>query len=162
MSKQKMLTIAVVGLLLLNLGLIGFLMLQKPMHPPGVLPMSGAQQGPRQLIIDKLHLDTTQVARYEELILDHKARVKVLDEEINTTKNKLYITLAEEAQPGKDSLISHLGDLQKEVEKAHYNHFESIKGLCRPDQQGDFQALTMELARYFPPMKTPPPPPKDM
>jgi Spy/CpxP family protein refolding chaperone len=162
MSKRKLLSIAVIGLLLLNLGLIGFLFLRKPMRPPGAGGLPLGQEGPKQIIIEKLAFNPEQAARYEELIKEHQEKVKVLDQEIKATKNALYQTLTEETPTEKDSLINRMATLQKEIETVHYNHFAAIRKICTPEQMENYKELTSELARFFSPRENPPPPPKDL
>lgn len=160
MSKIKLLTIAVIGLLIVNLATVAFLLLRKPFqHPEGRPPME--QAGPKNIIIDKLHFDKEQVAQYESLIEQHQAKIKSLNDSINIAKNELYSTLTSENFTGKDSLIERLGLLQKQVELTHYNHFASILAICKPDQIEAFNNLTKELAGFFAPVKKEGPPPGD-
>lgn len=65
MNRTKLLTIAVIGLLLLNLGVLGMMFLSKPPHPPMPPEMHGGPRpdGPKQIIIDRLHLDAAQQKR---------------------------------------------------------------------------------------------------
>ena len=154
MNKTRLLTIAVLALLAINTGLLAFLFLRKPPQLPRGGP-AGGQNGPKQVIMDKLHFDEKQVARYEVLIEQHRASVKPLNEEIMGTKSQLYATLADESIAGKDSLVNRLGDLQMRIENAHYEHFLEIKQLCTTQQLADFKALSGELAGYFSPAKPP-------
>ena len=161
MSKIKLLTIAVIGLMIVNLGMVAFLLLRKPPHPmEGRPPME--QDGPKKIIIDKLHFDKEQAAQYEELINQHQVAIKALNDSIKDAKNELYSSLTNENFSGKDSLIAKLGLLQKQVELTHYDHFAAIKKLCKPDQLEDYTSLTKEISRFFtPPKKEGVPPPRD-
>jgi len=136
-----MLTWAVVGLLLVNLSLVTFLVIRKPMRPPG--------PGPKNLIIDRLGFTPDQIAQYEQLIEQHQTSIRQLNDDIRTTKNELYATLATDDQFQKDFLINRLGTLQQQVETAHYTHFMALKKLCTPSQQDRFRDLTSDLASYF-------------
>ncbi len=161
MSKLKLLTIAVIGLLIINLCVVAFLLLRKPPHrPDGKPPMT--QTGPKKIIIERLHFDREQSAQYEGLIEKHQAVIKSLNDSIKIAKNDLYSSLTNENFTGKDSLIVSLGLLQRKVEMTHYDHFASIRNLCKPEQIEDFKKLTKELARFFAPgRKDGPSPPKD-
>jgi periplasmic protein CpxP/Spy len=161
MSKIKLLSIAVIGLLLINLGTVGFLLLRKPPVPPHGMPQAEQKGGPKEIIIEKLHFSKEQVVAYEAIIVEHREAVRGLKDSISDTKNNLYQSLKTEAFVGKDSLINLLSALQKRIELVHYNHFTQIKKLCKPEQMGDFNTLTNELAVYFTTEKkaTPPPPP---
>lgn len=163
MSKLKLLSIAVIGLLVINIVIVGFLLMKKPPIPPfgpgGRPPMN--QEGPKKIIIERLHFDKEQTDAYEKLIDAHQASVRILNDSIKMAKNDLYRSLQSETFTGKDSLINQLGRLQKQVELLHYEHFAEIKKLCKPDQLNSFNDLTKDLARFFAPGKKDAPPPKD-
>jgi Spy/CpxP family protein refolding chaperone len=153
MEKAKLLTIAVIGLLLLNLATLGFLFLNgsKGHHPP----MDGPQgrQKPREIIIEKLHFDVNQQKEYDKIIKWHHGEIERLDKNIRQTKNELYSQLMqpEVDVKTKDSLITVLNSYQKQIEQTHFKHFEDIKKLCHPNQMEDFNDLTEELSRIFAP-----------
>ena len=161
MSKIKLLTIAVIGLFLLNIGMIIFMLLGNPLRPGlGRPPLR--KEAPREAIIQMLDFDKEQAEKYKQLIDQHQSSIRGFDDKIADTKNELYQTLASENIAVKDSLLIVLADLQKQVESVHYNHFKDIKKICRPDQLSDFNKLTKELSRLF--SRTAgnnPPPPKD-
>ena len=160
MSKLKLLSIGVIGLLLVNMGIVVFLFMKKPPHPPGGRhPM--AQEGPKNIIIERLHFDKEQVEQYEKLIAVHQASIRTTDDSIRMVKNDLYQTLNNESFTGKDSLLARLNILQNQIEGIHYTHFAQLKRLCKPAQLNAFNALTKDLARFFAPGKKGPPPPKD-
>lgn len=168
MSKIKLLSIAVIGLLLINIAIVSVLIFRKPSSPPGGRPpmgQEGRQPGqnerPKKIIIEKLHFDKEQSAQYEKLIVQHQAIIKSLNDSIKDAKNDLYLSLTNENFTGKDSLIAKLGLLQRQVELTHYEHFAAIKKLCKPDQLENYAALTKELARFFAPPKKEGPPPRD-
>lgn len=153
MSKIKLLSIAVIGLLLLNLGLISFLFLHKPAHPP--FPGPGRTQ-PREIIIRKLALDPEQIRAYDILITKHQDNIHAIDRQIRDAKNQLYASLSVSGPGKQDSLISRIGALQMQVEALHYDHFSAIRGLLHPDQVKNFETLTAELSRLFAPPPAPP------
>ncbi len=151
MSKIKLLSIAVIGLLILNLGIVGFLFLKKPQRQPdrpnGRPPFE--QVRPQNEIIERLHFDSNQIRQYEILIDEHQESIKALNDSIRNVKSLLYQTLNDENDSDKDSLIEKLGSLQKNIEHTHYGHFAEIKKLCKPDQLSDFEELTTRLAGFF-------------
>lgn len=160
MSKIKLLTISVIGLMIVNLGMVAFLLLQKPpFRPDGRPPLE--KTGPKKIIIDKLHFDAEQAVQYEHLIDQHQLIIKPLNDSIKIVKNNLYQSLANENDSIKNSLIAKLGLLQRQVELTHYEHFLAIKKLCKLDQLEDFNKLSKELAGFFAPPKKDGPPPKD-
>lgn len=149
MEKTKLLTIAVIGLLLINLGTLGFLLLNnKQQHPP-----HGGRPEPKEIIIEKLNLDKNQQSDYAKLIQWHRGEITRLDDNIRQAKNELYSQLNETETNAKtkDSLIAVINSNQKQIEQTHFKHFEDIKKLCRKDQMENFNDLTEELARIFAP-----------
>lgn len=146
MDKIKLLTFAVVSLLLLNLGTLGFLILSKP-HDMG----RRDRPEPKHLIIEKLHFDKKQQHDYLNLIQWHRKTISEIEDQILDTKNRLYIQLLKtEVDPKlKDSLVTVLGEYQKRIETTHFTHFQDIRRICRPDQLDDYNDLTEELSSIF-------------
>ncbi len=142
MNKVKFLSIISIGLLVSNLVLAGFMLFKKPKHPMG--------EGPKRVIIEKLHFDDKQVAQYEEIIQEHQKKIRISDEKILNIKNALYTTLTKEINSTqRDSLINQIAIVQAEIENTHYNHFVEMKTLCKPEQQQYFEALTQEISTLF-------------
>src|SRR5829696_5446332 len=113
MNNVKYLMGLVIGLCVINIGLMAFVLFRTapPSHPPGIPP----EDRPRQLIIEKLGLDKEQVLQYDRLITSHRESVRQLDGKIMNAKNQLYRTLVTDASV-KDSLIDQLSALQRQVE----------------------------------------------
>lgn len=154
MNKIKFLMAIVVGLCLVNIGLMAFIFFRQPaaggpeMHgPPGIRP----EDRPRHLIIKRLDFDEAQIMQYDTLIEAHRASVRTLEDSIRSAKNQLYATLNNDGAAAKDSLVAKLGLLQRQMELVHYSHFEDIKKICRPNQLERFKELTADLAAYFRP-----------
>ena len=148
MTRTRLLSIAVVALVLLNLTTLGVLFFRKPPHPE-----HGKHGGPKAVIIERLKFDDDQVTAYEELIKDHRRKIDALDERMMELRGRLYG--AHDALP-KDSLIAMIGTTQGEIERTHADHFGLIRVLCKPDQLPLFDAMTKDLAGYFRPGQPPP------
>lgn len=155
MNKIKLLVVIVIGLCLVNIGLMAFILSQPPGPPSGMPGPPGMhpEERPRRLIIEKLDLDKQQVTAYDQLIESHRGAVRNIEDSMRTTKNQLYATLNQSNAALKDSLVARLASLQQQIEMVHYSHFEDIRKLCRPDQLKLFQELTADLAAYFRPGK---------
>lgn len=141
MNKLKLLSIAVVGLLIINILLVVTLFMRKP-HPN--------HEGPKKLIIEKLHLDEQQIKAYDTMVDRHRTEIRKSDDRILKLKNELYSHLNEAIdQHTKDSMIAEIAKVQTTIEHTHYKHFEDIKKLCKANQQKDFETLTQEIASLF-------------
>jgi flagellar basal body-associated protein FliL len=163
MNKIKLLTVAVIGLFLLNLAIIGYLFIS---NGAKTSDQNNKHQRPNELVIKKLNFNTEQQEVYSQLIQKHRRDINDLELKIRQTKHDLYTTLAEQQVDEilKDSLINTLGNYQKAIEIVHFNHFLKIKKMCSKEQVIVFNELTDELSKLFskrqrPPHRRPPPPP---
>lgn len=157
MDKIKLLTITVIGLVVVNLGTLGFLFLNG--QNGNRSPRQEDRREPKEIILKKLHFDANQQKEYAKLIDWHKGEIRKLDGNIRKSKKELYSQLLENEVnvKTKDSLITLLNSYQKQIEETHFKHFEDIKKLCHPNQLEDFNDLTEELGRIFSPNKPPKP-----
>jgi len=141
MTKAKLAGIFATGLLLSNLLLIWYI-LRAPGHRP--------PEGPKRIIIEKLHFDQQQENRYEALIATHRQQVRSKEDEMFMLKNELYATLTSATTDSvKQALMAQIGKKQSELEGIHYQHFEDLRSICRPDQLAHFSKLTEEIAELF-------------
>ena len=149
MERTKLLTLAVIGLLLLNLFTIGYVALRSgpPPHPDQP-PGSG---GPAALIIERLHLDARQQARYAELRDQHQQSLRSLNDEAVRLYGSYYGLLeADSLDPVRATALSQqLAQNQQAVAGVNLTHFQQLKALCRPNQQADFRRLVGDLAQLF-------------
>lgn len=166
MSKMKWLSVAVIGLLIINLAIVSTILFKK--EAPVLLsqhPMPpGAERpgGPKFYIMERLKFDETQKAAYEKLVFNHRNSINEKEGEIVLLKNKLYATLTnDKSAPEKDSLQAALATVQQQIEAIHYNHFADIKKICTPQQLPLYNELSKEFASFFMPPKRPPHPPQN-
>ncbi|MFT4850922.1 MAG: protein CpxP [Sediminicola sp.] len=142
MNKKHFYTLTIVGLLLVNLMLIGFITFQKKGRPH---PMQ-----PKNIIIDKLNFDNDQIASYELLISDHLNKIRQKDHEIMELKRALYEQLRFDNNASVvDSVTTQISNIQKKIEQIHYDHFKEIKLICNSAQQESYSQLTEEISHIF-------------
>lgn len=155
MSKTKLLSYAVIVLIIINIITLSFFIFKGPKQK-GERNERGPKNSPREIIVRKLHFDEDQIAKYDDLIKQHSESVSAIDNKISTLKNSLYKELSNsENKTVTDSLFKQIANNQTKIETLHYNHFLDIKNLCKPDQLKDYNTLTNELAKIFNP-KLPP------
>lgn len=150
MNKTKLLTIAVIVLVVINLLALSFFIANKPPHG-----MGERREMPREIVIRKLHFDEQQTKQYEQLIDAHRKKVDSLDNTIKGYKSLLYKQLSSTNTDEKEQLLLQIATTQATIEKLHFDHFVALKKLCKPDQLDDYNELTHELAKIFSP-KLPP------
>ena len=146
MDKIKLLTYTVIGLLLLNVGIICFLFFLRPIKNPEQI-----RRSPKELIVEKLHFDAKQIEKYESIIHIHKDKIDSLDAINRELKSELYsqLKLPVVNMIVKDSIITLFLANQKCIEETHFKHFQDIKSICKASQLQDFNALTQKLGKIF-------------
>ena len=117
MNKIKLLTFSVIGLLILNVGIIFFLFFSKPAFENR--ERIGIAKNPKEVIGKRLHFDANQLKQYQELITIHRKKIDSLDANIKGIKLELYSKLQANSVNTKanDSLINMMLINQKLVEE---------------------------------------------
>lgn len=151
MQKVKLLTIAVIGLLLLNVCLLVFVFFR---HPMGMHPH---RPKPDVVIIDKLQFDKPQQEAYRLLINEHHAAIIKMQATTRQLKNTLYkqLLLPTNRRTTVDSLTTAIAINQQSIEQINFKHFDDIKQLCKPEQLNNFTDLVDDLAKLFSPQPPP-------
>ena len=145
MSKTKIISFIAIGLLVLNLALIAVLFTHQKHRP-------APRERPRNIIIESLQFDEAQIKEYDKLITEHRSAIENQEKNILSLKNQLYSSLSVD----EDSLLvisleQQLGQLQIGIEELHYEHFQQIKNLCRPNQLDHFNELMKNISEIFSP-----------
>ncbi len=154
MNRTKLLTIAVIGLLLLNFGILGVMFFGRPSHPPMLPPHGGPKgEGPKQMIIERLHFDVIQQKDYELLVVEHRNKTDELHEASKELHDELFSLLKGDSinQRQSDSLVLEIANNQKAIEDLNFDHFNAIKKLCKGEQVVHFNELVDNLGRLFAP-----------
>lgn len=146
MTKNKFYIAIIFVLVVVNVLLVSWLILKKTQHPKG--------EGPKALIIEKLHLDENQIREYEGLIQQHRSEIRAHELLLNQAKQNLYGQLGSQTTH-LDSLYKAIANEHSKIEQIHFHHFENIKRLCRPEQLPYFDILSKELTVLFSPKHPP-------
>ncbi len=145
MNKSKLLRNIVIAILIINMVVIGYLLINKDVFFGNKPPK------PREIVIKKLDFDTEQIKQYDVTITKHQNKIRNFDDSIRKAKNELYARLKESTSEidSNDSLVNQINNYQKQIEITHYNHFIEIKKICKSEQLEKFNALTNELSKIF-------------
>lgn len=151
MERTKLLTIAVIGLLLLNLLTIGYLVFRPVTGPRPERNRPPGEPEPATIIIERLHFDAGQQQRYQQLIARHRQQTRLLGEQ-SAQLYRAYYGLLTEAQPDTvqtNAFSQQIARNQRAQAQLNFAHFNDIKQLCRGSQLADFRELVGDLSRLF-------------
>jgi periplasmic protein CpxP/Spy len=147
MRRERLLTIAVVFLLVLNIGIVGYLAFARlgpPPHPELF-----------KMVVRELNLNDQQQQQYFALRDDHRRAMNALDDEF-AEGLKQYLLQLRPAAPDSvrmEFLENRLAAIEKEKAKITFLHFKEVRALCNPGQQKDFDRIVPQLTRVLLPPK---------
>ncbi len=151
MEKSKLLTLAVVALLLLNLGTLGYLVLQHP-HRGGPMPHEIDHKGPADFIIRELNFNESQKTEFMKLVEAHRNNTQVLQKTDIENHKKLFDALDSNDTIFINNALRTIGETQTDLSKITFFHFKDVRALCTPEQQNKFNSVIHEaLSRMAPP-----------
>lgn len=148
-NNTKFLIAVIVGLLISNILLVGFLINKRSNRP--------VRKEPKTLIINRLKFNSNQIDLYENLIKNHREAINPTRNKIQKNKKLLYRGLNNNEKIN-DSIFSIIKDLNNKIELINYNHFMDIRNICDDSQLKLFNEVSKDLNRIF--SKKPPKPRK--
>ena len=154
MSKERFLLIAVIFLLVLNGGVIAYLIVGRnaPPRPPQLF----------EIITERLHFDEKQKNEFFALRDQHRDAMDKLDAQFESTLQS-YLQLLSEDSPSasvKDSLENVMASVEKLKAATTLQHFQQVKNVCSAEQKREFNNLIPELMHVLMPPKNNNPPPR--
>ncbi len=141
MSKTKLLTILVIVLVLINIAALSAFFI-------------GGKRGhhvPKKMVIHQLDLNKAQIEKYELLIRDHQIQIREKQQGMKLAKHELFNLLQKNDYHEKEQLIDKIAEIQKEIDRIHFQHFADLKKICHANQIEKFNTLTDDLARVLSP-----------
>ncbi|RYY93021.1 MAG: periplasmic heavy metal sensor [Chitinophagaceae bacterium] len=139
--KINWLAIAVIVLVLLNIGLMASIWLQKStVAGIGTTATTGQppRGGPGAMIIRELGFDSLQRLRFDSLRNDHHSRTEAYRAQMRDLKERFFAGLHAD-EPPSDSLNAAIGALQARIDRNTYEHFRLVRALCNGAQKERFE-----------------------
>lgn len=138
MSKIQLYKYAALGLLVLNLALIGFFMLTKRGGPPG---------GPNHVKPHKvLKLTQEQEKTFHEFVREHQETMSSIDKQQAKLLADYFKTAAEDNQV---PLPPEIEALNRSKIEATYQHLKQIKAMLNEEQLPHFDEFVTQLLRHL-------------
>ena len=139
-SKNKILLLAVVFLLLTNIAML-ILFLNMGHGKRG--PHGGRDGMMKEFLKTEIGFNPMQLQLYDSLSKEYMKKVKISFTEMRNSKTQMFKDLGTAAF--SDSAIILATDksasIQKQMEVKMLTHFKEIRNLCTPDQQLKFDSL---------------------
>jgi protein CpxP len=139
--KNKILLIIIGILLLANLALISFFIINKAAAKKGMRRDRNAMI--TEFLQKDIGFNQQQLHQYDSLNGQHRIKIKAMFDEIRNDKEQQFKQLT--IDNFSDSSINNTAALsagkQKEIEIVVYKHFKDIRNLCTPQQQPKFDSL---------------------
>lgn len=155
MNKTRLLSIAVISLLLINVGILSIMFFK---HGPPPMDKMGRGEGPKKIIIDRLKFDPEQQKQYEEIITEHRSKTRELNKKSRELHDELYSLLVNNTidKTISDSLIQSIAENQKAIDNLNFDHFQKIKAICKKEQIENYNDFVIDLTHLFGPKDGPP------
>lgn len=139
--KSKILLIIIGILLVANLVLLSFFMINKPAAKKGM-------RGDRKAMIaeflqKEIGFNQQQLQQYDSLNQQHRTKVKAMFDEVRNDKENQFkqVTSANFSDSSIINTAALSAGRQKEIEIVMFKHFKDIRNLCTPQQQPKFDSL---------------------
>ena len=140
MKTNRILTIAVVLLLLVNVGMMIFML-----RGHGHRDMK--RQGPFDMMVKELNMTEQQQTDFKKLKDEHFTAIKPVFDSVRTLKKSLFGLVKEENI--NDSIVSKYSGLiseqQANIDKLTINHFRKVRALFSGDQQKKFDDFVQKM-----------------
>jgi len=142
-SNNKILTIAVVLLLVTNIALVAFMVWGKNKHggkSPGRVSTS-------EMMAKELNMTEQQKNEHKQLKEEHLKNIKPLFDSIRAAKTAMYALLKDPAV--NDSMVTvyslQIGEKQSTIDKLTFAHFKRIRNLFSAEQQPKFDEFVQKM-----------------
>ncbi|HMG16234.1 MAG TPA: periplasmic heavy metal sensor [Saprospiraceae bacterium] len=148
MDNPRVLKIALIVLLILNLSSMAFMWLNKPRTGP---PHHG--EDTFKYLVHELNMNDEQQNKYKLLRDEHHHGMELLQDKSRDLHNAFFKLLQ---NPSNDSSsIKLIGDSiagnQMKIEMLTFDHFKKVRAICTPQQQKKFDDIILETLKRMAP-----------
>lgn len=143
-STNKILTIAVVLLLITNIALVVFMMITKNKHNARY---AGGKGDPSEMMAKELNMTEEQKKEHKLLKDEHLKNIKPLFDSLRAAKTAFY-ALVKDATVS-DSMVNvyslRISERQSAIDKLTFAHFRRIRNLFTAEQQPKFDEFVQKM-----------------
>lgn len=163
MEKAKFLQIIIVILIILNIVVLAFMVMQRP--PVPLRADRGRPPEADAFIINSLSLSKEQQEKFKALKLEYRKIGAPIDDSLKVLRDSLFDRILSADSGNTELLADRIGELEAHKVLATFNHFKQIAGLCSDEQKKQFSRMVREAIEIKGPprprggQRNPPPPP---
>ena len=143
-SNNKILTIAVVLLLLTNIALVIFMVKGKNRNED---KHSRGRGEPFEMMVKELNMTKQQQKEYKQMKEDHFKNIKPLFDSVRAAKTAFFALIKDPAV--SDSTVSaysqKISERQATVDKITFTHFKKVRNLFSAEQQPKFDEFIQKM-----------------
>src|ERR1700750_2310497 len=145
-SRNKVLLFLVGILLITNIILLVFFVGKKDDSKPQRGPGRDRSSMVRDFLKDSVGFNDQQLTQYDTLRQHNRENMKPLFEDLGNAKINYYRYVS---QPNADSASQgaaiQIGEKQKALDVAFFNHFRQVRSLCTADQLPKYDSLVQHI-----------------
>ena len=140
----RALSIAVILLLLINTGLVVFLVMQRSRSHSH---SSSHRQDAFDRMARTLNYTEAQKKQHRSLREEHIARMRPLYDSIRQTKVILFsrTSIVEQSNSIYISYMNKMGGWQTRINELNYAYYKKVRNLLRPEQQPRYDSLLIKM-----------------
>lgn len=147
MNRTKILTFLVGILLLTNIVLVVFFVGNRRQEKQ---PRRGGDRSSvvREFLKDSIGFNEQQLAQYDELRQQNREIMRPLFEDLGNSKMAYYKFINQpEGDSASQAAAALIGEKQKALDMAFFNHFRQVRALCTPEQQPRYDSMVQHVIR---------------
>lgn len=143
-ASPKTLTIAVLLLLIVNTGLVVFLVVGRKDKYAGV---NYGRQDSFELMAKELNLQEDQKAQHKLLREEHFKTIKPYYDSIRAAKTALYARIADTTVSNIDfdAYDAKASQWHSAINRITFEHFKKVRAMLRPDQQTGYDKFIQKM-----------------
>lgn len=150
MNKFRTLWIAIIGLVLMNVGIMLWLWLS---------PRMGGREQQPFFLEKELSFTPEQIESYRQMRREHFDKIKEIRDSVKTKKEALLKQFTKNLSDEELWKIStDIESINIKVNVMTYKHLQAVYAMCTPEQKKKFDTMINEIA--FQMSKPQPPPPR--
>ena len=144
-STNKILAIAVILLLLVNIAMVIFIVKGKKPYDS----RRGKGGSPVEMMEKELNMTEHQKSEVKKLRDEHFAKIRPLFDSVRSAKSTFFSLIKDPNV--SDSMLSvydkHIIETQAAVDKLTFAHFRSVRALLNPDQQVKYDEFIQKMVQ---------------